>query len=166
MSRSPSASRRTCVDLPQPSTPSSASNRPSPEPSAPILQARLASQIDHHVRHRLGQLSAPALDHARLQPARALWWVGRDHDFVGRELLERVLDRLVWIVVVAEASGNVKSALAHDLERRLQALLRLGDELVDVGRPVLGGRPGKWRADHEYLALGLTFEPLFELLAK
>ena len=78
--------------------------------------------------------------------------MGRDHDLVGREDPQRVLDRDVRVGVADLAPRLQPEPLVDFDQRELHPLPRELDRFVDVGGPVRGPRGGQRRRDDEDLA--------------
>ena len=102
----------------------------------------LGLEVDDHVGDRERDLALGALDHPALEPLRALGRMGRDHQLVGGELAQGVLDRDVGIVVVADLAASAEPGGRHRRQRAPEPLVRLGDRAVDVVGEVLEPRRG------------------------
>ena len=63
--------------------------------------------------------------------------MGGDHDLVGREVAQRVLERRVGLVVIAHISARPEPGGRHRRERGIEALAGIIERLVNVGRPML-----------------------------
>ena len=86
----------------------------------------LGFEVDDDVRDREVEALACALDDSVLEPVRAPRRMGRDHDLIGREHPERILDRLDR-VVVSDGAARVDSVLGEggeDSSRRICAAVR------------------------------------------
>ena len=74
--------------------------------------------------------------------------MGGDHDLVGREVAQRVLERRVGLVVIAHISARPEPGGRHRRERGIEALAGIIERLVNVGRPMLERR-ARERRDHD-----------------
>ena len=84
--------------------------------------------------------------------------MGRDHDLVGGEDPQRVLDRHVG-VRVADLAPRLQAQLLDRDQRELHPLARQLDRFVDVRGPVGGARGGQRRRDDEDLAVAVAAAP-------
>src|SRR5438874_10196437 len=72
-------------------------------------------EVDDHVRHGDVELGACMLDHAGLEPVRALGWVRRDDDLVGGKRAQVIFDRDDR-AVGADVAGRLEAGLVRPRE--------------------------------------------------
>ena len=101
---------------------------------------------------RQRDLLACSLDHPPLQPLRAVRRMSRDDHLVGGEVPQRVLQRGVRLVVVADLAAGANPRFRHAAQRVVQSPPGLLECSVDVGCPVLDPRAGQCGDNDEDLA--------------
>ena len=104
-------------------------------------------------------LAPGALDHAALEPAGARRRMGRDHQLVGGELAQGVLDRRGGLVVIADVAAGVDARVAHRRQRSVEPRAGVGERPVDVRGPVLQCRGREGRDDDHHLGRAVRAAP-------
>jgi len=109
--------------------------------------------VDHDVDHRQPESEPGSIDHAAAEPVRPPPRKGGDHDLVGGEAVEDVLDRLERIGV-ADASVGVDAFSLEPLEVAGEAPLGRREGLVLVRHPVANARVEGGRDDEDLASFG------------
>src|SRR4051794_31936594 len=124
-----------------------------------------AGQVDNYVGDRDVELATSALDHPGLEPVRALSWVCRDHDFVGGELAELVLDRDER-PVGAYLAGDLEALGPRPADAGVEAPTSQAELRVDVRHRVLDAGDENWGNHTQLGPRHSANEVLAQLLAR
>ncbi len=113
-----------------------AAQKPETESRRPLRGDGRDGVLDHDVPDRLVVPAAGIPDQVTLEPVRATLRVGGDHDLVGIEGAERVIDRLER-VAVAHMADRLEALLTELCDRAREPELRVAPGTVFVRHPRL-----------------------------
>src|SRR5215218_2276540 len=104
-----------------------------------LCYGRAAREVDYHVGDWEVELGARPLDDPGLEPVRAIRWVRRDHDLVGSERAQLVLDR-DQRALRTDLTGYLETRVARPVQALLEPLAGVHELGVDVRHRIVDAR--------------------------